>query len=84
MFDAAFVTIKRRYYRGIYNLTRKFIDICDYWIVINNSTSPYSFIAEGEAKAGLKIYDNSVWELIKNQPDEENQYGHSKNKRKNQ
>ena len=37
--------IIRRYFKGLTNLTNVFIDICDYWIVIDNSTSPYKFIA---------------------------------------
>jgi len=40
-------TIRRRYYRGIINLTTKFINVCDYWIVINNSGRPFTFVAEG-------------------------------------
>ena len=64
-------TIKRRYYRGMNNLTGKFIDICDYWIVINNSGTPYTFVAEGEGKTELRIYDSLIWQQIKNQPNEE-------------
>jgi predicted ABC-type ATPase len=64
-------TIKRRYYRGIYNLANKFIDICDYWIVINNSSLPYTFIAEGQGEIELKIYDKLIWKQIKTQPNEE-------------
>ena len=53
------------------NLTGKFIDICDYWIVINNSGTPYTFVAEGEGKTELRIYDSLIWQQIKNQPNEE-------------
>jgi predicted ABC-type ATPase len=64
-------TIRRRYSRGIVNLTTKFIDICDYWIVINNSSRPFTFVAEGQGETELKIHDDLVWQQIKNQADEE-------------
>jgi predicted ABC-type ATPase len=65
-------TIKRRYFRGIYNLSNKFIELCDFWIVINNSSKPFTFVAEGQSIAQIKIYDESVWQKIKNQNDEKN------------
>ena len=58
-------------YRGMHNLTEKFIDICDYWIVINNSGTPYSFIAEGEGKTELRIHNGLIWQQIKNHANEE-------------
>ena len=63
--------IRRRYYRGMANLTMKFIHLCDYWIVINNSIRPFNFVAEGRGKEELKIHDPAVWANIKNQPHEE-------------
>lgn len=60
-------TIRRRYFRGISNLTTKFSDLCDYWIVINNSSRPFTFVAEGQNGIVLKIHDESVWQKIKNQ-----------------
>jgi predicted ABC-type ATPase len=57
--------IRRRYFRGVYNLTNKFIDICDYWIVINNSSRPFTFIAEGQSSLEIKIHDTIIWEQIK-------------------
>ena len=62
--------IRRRYYRGMANLTAKFINICDYWIVINNSTRPFNFVAEGQGEDELKIHDSAVWETIKNHASE--------------
>ena len=64
-------TIRRRYSRGIYNLTNKFTDLCDYWIVIDNSSRPFTFVAEGQGLLELKIHDVLAWQQIKNQPDEE-------------
>ena len=63
--------IRRRYYRGMANLTSKFINICDYWIVINNSTRPFNFVAEGQGSEELIIHDTTVWEVIKKQSNEE-------------
>ena len=61
--------IRRRYSRGITNLIDKFISICDYWIVINNSSRPYTFVAQGQSSEE-KIYDETVWQTIKNQAHE--------------
>ena len=58
-------TIRRRYYRGIYNLNNKFIELCDYWMVINNSSRSSTFIAEGQGKVELIIYDEKIWQQIK-------------------
>ncbi|MBW0160166.1 MAG: zeta toxin family protein [Sediminibacterium sp. Gen4] len=63
-------TIKRRYIRGIKNLISKFTAVCDYWLVINNSSRPFTFIAEGQGANETKIYDIPVWELIKQQSNE--------------
>jgi predicted ABC-type ATPase len=63
-------TIRRRYFRGIYNLSNRFIQLCDFWIVINNSSRPFTFVAEGQGNAKLKIHDELVWQQIKNQKNE--------------
>jgi predicted ABC-type ATPase len=57
--------IIRRYFKGLANLTNIFIDICDYWIVIDNSTNPYKFIAEGALNLLVTIYENEIWSKIK-------------------
>jgi predicted ABC-type ATPase len=57
--------IIRRYFKGLANLTNIFIDICDYWIVIDNSTNPYKFIAEGALNLPVTIYENEIWNKIK-------------------
>ncbi len=40
--------IHRRYYRGISNLMKLFIPVCDLWLVIDNSNREFEIIAEGE------------------------------------
>lgn len=57
--------IVRRYGKGLYNLTAFFIGICDYWIVIDNSSTPHKFIAEGSIDGETAIYDNTIWKTIK-------------------
>ena len=64
-------TIRRRYFRGIYNLSNKFIGLCDFWIVINNSSRPYTFVAEGQGLKEIKVHDDIIWQLIKTQTNEE-------------
>ena len=58
--------IIRRYRKGIKNLFRIFIPLSDYWLVIDNSSSPYRLICEG-AKSRPKIFDNNLWDQIQNQ-----------------
>jgi predicted ABC-type ATPase len=64
-------TIRRRYFRGIYNLSNRFIGLCDFWIVINNSSRPYTFVAEGQGLKEIKVHDDIIWQLIKTQTNEE-------------
>ena len=61
--------IRRRYYRGMYNLTNRFAHICDYWIIIDNSSQPFTFVAEGQEAIELKIYDALSWQKIKDHSD---------------
>ncbi len=63
-------TIRRRYFRGTNNLINKFIEVCDFWIVIDNSTKPFNFVAEGQGDVQIKIHDEAIWQLIKRQKDE--------------
>ena len=62
--------IKRRYYRGIQNLMTKFIDLCDFWFIINNSSRHFTFVAEGKGNIEIKIHDNPDWQKMLNQTNE--------------
>ena len=64
-------TIRRRYFRGIYNLSNRFIGLCDFWIVINNSSRPYTFVADGQGLKEINVHDDIIWQLIKTQTNEE-------------
>lgn len=57
--------IIRRYFKGLTNLVNVFISICDYWIIIYNSMSPYKFIVEGALNLSSTIYENEIWNQIK-------------------
>ena len=63
-------TIRRRYFRGTNNLINKFIELSDFWIVIDNSSKPFNFVAEGQGNAQIKIHDEPIWQIIKKQRDE--------------
>ena len=63
-------TIRRRYKSGIINLMNKYIPVCDYWIIINNSEGPFNVIAEGLKNIEIEIKDTSIWNKIKLQANE--------------
>jgi len=52
------------------NLTKVFTDLCDYWMVINNSISPYKIIAEGGVDLPSITHNIEVWETIKSYKNE--------------
>ncbi len=64
--------IIRRYNKGMRNLLNVFVNLCDYWIVIDNSTEPYLIIAEQNIEMGTTIYDTEIWEIIKTKARETN------------
>jgi predicted ABC-type ATPase len=54
--------IKRRYFRGIVNLFERYLDICDEWIIVDNSELKYKIIAEGNKNETATIVDIEKWE----------------------
>jgi predicted ABC-type ATPase len=57
--------IERRYYRGIHNLVKLFIPICDAWMVINNNDVEPELVAQGDLKIDESIVFNSyIWDTI--------------------
>jgi len=56
--------VERRYKRGLENLFRIFIPICDYWIIMDNSTDNSIIIAEGNLNVDKKVYNNEIWGKI--------------------
>jgi predicted ABC-type ATPase len=62
--------IIRRYKKGLKNLLRYFVNLCDYWLVIDNSTRTNKFIAEGKAAVETTVYNLSTWSTIKKSANE--------------
>lgn len=52
------------YQRGISNLLRLFIPLADVWMVIDNSSSPLSIVAEGSAGGQTNIHRKEIWEIL--------------------
>jgi predicted ABC-type ATPase len=57
--------VKRRYKRGLENLNNIFINICDFWFVVNNSENTPILIAEGHLNIDNYVYNHELWETIK-------------------
>ncbi len=58
--------IRRRYDIGIKNLFSLYIPLCEYWMIINNSTIPQELIAEGGKNREPKIYNKPTYNKIIN------------------
>lgn len=56
-------TIRRRYIKGIENLSR-YLSICDYWLLIDNSVHPLQIIAEGFKDNENEIYNDNIYKKI--------------------
>jgi predicted ABC-type ATPase len=56
--------IKRRYYRGIKNLLKLYMPICNNWFVIDNMDLASEIIAQGSSKLGAEIKNNDIWQTI--------------------
>ena len=59
-------TIRRRYDIGIKNLTSLYIPLCEYWMIINNSSIPQELIAEGGTLIDTKVYNKQTYNKIVN------------------
>jgi predicted ABC-type ATPase len=52
--------IRRRYIKGIQNL-QLFTNVADYWLIINSSNGDLQFIAEGNLKNEITIFERNTW-----------------------
>ena len=59
--------IKRRYYRGIFNLVNLYIPICDRWMLVENETITPKPIAEGGEDIDNIIINAYIWGVINEQ-----------------
>ena len=57
--------ITRRYHNGLKNLFTRYIPICDYWLIFNNSGVSAELIAEGYTDVEIEIKDNATFKHIK-------------------
>jgi len=56
--------IRRRYNAGINNLSRLYLPISDYWMIIDNSEPPFQIIAEGFKTENIEIYNQIIYNQI--------------------
>ena len=56
--------IYRRYRAGIHNLSKMYIPICDFWLIIDNSKPPFKIIAEGSKMETLNIINQTIYNHI--------------------
>jgi predicted ABC-type ATPase len=57
--------IRRRYWSGIQNLFNIYIPLSDRWLLINNSDTPSSLIAEGHGHREIKIFNPEDYQTLK-------------------
>jgi predicted ABC-type ATPase len=56
--------IRRRYAAGMSNLSRLYLPISDYWLIIDNSELPFQIVAEGSRKICFDISNRRTYEQI--------------------
>lgn len=62
--DIPIDTIRRRYKAGIQNLSRLYMPICDYWMIIDNSEPPFQIVAEGFKTENIEINNPITYNQI--------------------
>jgi predicted ABC-type ATPase len=61
--------VERRYYRGIQNLIKLYIPLCDSWIVINNEDLKSGIIIKGKGEKERIVINSDIWNVILKQSD---------------
>jgi len=56
--------IYRRYKAGIANLSELYIPVCNYWIIIDNSQSPFKIIADGNKTENINVINQQIYNQI--------------------
>ena len=56
--------IYRRYQNGLHNLSKLYIPNSDFWMIIDNSTPPFSVIAEGNKLDNILISNQQIFNQI--------------------
>lgn len=57
-------TIRRRYRKGIENLSQIYLPISDYWLIFDNSEHTPEIIAKGFQDKEIKIYSQEIYNQI--------------------
>ena len=58
-------TVRRRYERGLRNLIKDFMPICNHWHIFESLDEGYGRIAESSTENPL-IYNTYLWKLVQN------------------
>ena len=53
--------VRRRYYMGLNYFFETYAPVCDRWMLADNSSSPFSIVAEG-SPAGIKVRDKEKYD----------------------
>jgi predicted ABC-type ATPase len=56
--------IRQRYHAGINNLSKLYLPICDYWLIIDNSDLYFQIIAEGFKNENIEINNENIYNQI--------------------
>lgn len=56
--------VKRRYYRGIANLTRLYMPLCDRWLLFDNMDVEPMLVAKRD-EFGEAVLNDEIWSIIK-------------------
>lgn len=55
--------VRRRYYMGLNYFFETYAPICDRWMLVDNSASPFTIVAEGSGKA-VSVKDKEKYDTI--------------------
>lgn len=58
--------IIRRYSNGLRNFTKLYMPNCDFWLLIDNSTPPFTVIAEGNKSDNIIVSNQDIFNKITN------------------
>ncbi len=56
--------IRRRYARGIKNLLKLYIPLCDSWVVYDNSSPSFKVVAVCDSEKNPLVYQPEIWNQI--------------------
>lgn len=62
--DVPIDVILRRYKAGIYNFKELYASIVDYWILVDNSKSPFEIVANADSADKPQVYNTDTYETI--------------------